>query len=298
MNPSTASVLALALLSAVPLVHADEVHLRDGRIIEGEVLSQPGDGDVTITTRAGGMSATLHLRASEVLSISYGVSAQQRKLADFTARKKALSEREAQVPQPASEWWRMAEEAKALGENVAFRELAQATVDHDRDFAPARLALGFVQQDGVWMKPAEAAVARGEVWFRGRWTPAAQRDAILAEEARAAQELATRQAADQQRRQAELDLAKQAADLRAAQRAAEPAPAPQIIFGTYSTVPTVLTGSWNCGPWNNSVVTGGQWTGCGPGGWHHEQQPRREYGGLDLSASGQGNGFNWGLTLH
>lgn len=284
MNPRSISLLVLALLSAASLASADEVRLRDGRIIDGEVLSQPGDSEVTVTTRVGGMSATLHLRPSEVLSISYGVSVQQRKLADFNAKRKALSERDAVAPQPAATWWRLAEDAKALGENATVRELAQTAVDRDGDFAPARVALGYVKQDGVWMKPAEAALARGEVWFRGRWTPAAQRDAVLAEEERAAAELAAKQAADQQRRQAEIDIAKQIADLRAAQRAAEPAPAPQMIFGTYTTVPSIVTGPWGYNQWNN----------CGP--WRHEQ-PRVDNSGLSVMAAGQGNGYTWGVSL-
>lgn len=297
MNSRIRSLGLLALTLASPLA-ADEISLKDGRTIDGEVISQPGDPDVVVTTRVGGISATIRLKHADVIAITYGKTDNQRIQEAFAAKRQALVAKDKQTAQSAATWWLLAEEAKRLGDTMAWRSLAQTTVERDPNHAPARLALGYVQQDGKWMKPAEAAAARGEVLFRGKWMPAAQRDAVLAEEKRVAEEATARATRERELRLAQIDLAKREAELRAAQRAAEPAPAPQVIYTTNSY------GSTYGSSWNGSSCN----TVWGNPGWNNVTVIRPPLlvrptpvvpcrpSGLQVQAAGQGNGFAWGLS--
>lgn len=280
-------LLACSPFVAVSLA-ADEVRMRDGRVIDGEVLSEAGAAEVTVVTRAGGMSATLHLKSADVLAIRYGKSDQQKRIDAFQGKRTKL---EADPATTADAYWRLAEEAKSLGENVAFRELANRVLDVDADHPQARQALGYVLQDRRWMKPAEAAIARGEVYFRGRWMPAAQRDAVLVEERRVQDEAEAKAAAAREQRLAELEMAKKEADLRAAQRAAEPAPPTVIYNTTYTPVPSILYGSY----YNNGGWGGGSWGGGygRPPSVVYPPAPACGGSSLQVQASGQGNGYNW-----
>lgn len=300
MHASPTRLFATAAVILVPVfLGADEVRMRDGRVIDGEVTSPAGASEVIVVTRAGGMSATLRLKAADVLAITFGKSKQQQAVEAFqTKRAKA----EADPATTADQLWRIAESAKALGENIAFRELAQMVLDKDGDHIAARQALGYVLHDGRWMKPAEAALARGEVFFRGRWTPTAQRDAVLAEERRAAEESEAKAARAREARLAQIEVEKKEAELRAAQQAAEPAP-PTIIYGSYTPVPSIYTAGayWNNGRWGGchrpgvitGPVTGGPVTGRpGTSGPVVPGCPPP----LQFSANGQGNGYNWSLN--
>jgi len=289
------STVWLGAVSVSAMAHgilvADEITLTDGRVIDGEVLSKPNDEQVEIRTRAGGMVAVLHVKAGEISGIRYGKTEQQKRQESFDVKRAALTKTDG----TAEQWWALAEEAKALGENPAFRQLAQTTVAHDSDFAPARAALGQVKQDGKWMKPAEAAAARGEVFFRGKWVQAAEREGILTEEARVAQEAETKVAKDRAAHLADLEVATKEAALRTAQaearRAAEPvsAPAPQIIYSTYTPYPTIIRNPYVWGGCPTPYISGfqqGQYSsGCAGG-----------TGGLSVTATGQGNGYSWGLN--
>ncbi len=290
--PSSALLALFSLLATgtVAVLQADEITLKDGRVIDGDVQSVPGEPLVEFKTRVGGMTAVLHFKASDIVTITYGKTLHQKKQEAFDAKRLALTASDG----TADQWWALAEEAKALGESPAFRELAKAAIARDADFAPAHAALGEVKQDGKWMKPAAAAAARGEVFFRGKWVQAAEREGVLAEEARVTQEAETLATKERERRLAELEIAKKETELRTAQaaerRANDPAPAPQIVysnFSTYTPYPTILRSpyGWGCSFHENHhegpVVT----PSCGASN------------GLSVQAAGQGNGFTWGVQL-
>jgi hypothetical protein len=291
--------LGLLVLTFSGVLIADEISLKDGRIIDGEVLSQPGDPDVVVQTRVSGISATIRFKNEDVIAIHYGKTDNQRIQEAFAAKCQALTAKDAQSPQGADAWWLLAEEAKRLGDTPAWRKLAQTTLERDPNHAPARLALGYVLQDGKWMKPAEAAALRGEVLFRGKWMPAAQRDAILAEETRVQDEATARATRERELRLAQIELAKREAELRAAQLAAEPAPAPapQVIYTT-NTYASSYGSSWNgssCGTawgnpgWNNVTV-------IRPPLYRPTPVAPCPPSGLQVQAAGQGNGFAWGVS--
>ncbi len=224
---------------------ADEVTLADGRVIEGDITSSAELKDVDIRTRSGGMSAVIHLKAADITKVTYGQTAHQKLLAAFDAKRAALT---AASGSTAEQWWALAEQGRTLGENVAVRQIAQHVIELDGDWAAARTLLGFVKQDGKWMKPAEAAVARGEVFFRGKWVLAAQRDGVLADETRLEKDATERAAAERATRAAELELAKKAADVQAARAAAAAAaaPAPTVIYNSTPGA-SLVGGSYSSG---------------------------------------------------
>ncbi len=304
-------------LTAMPSLAADEVRLKNGRVIEGDVESQPGADEVLVSTHSHGLTATLHFKASEVVEIRFGQSPAQRRLADFAARRTALAARDVEVEQPAEAWWKLALEARELQETPAFRELAQITIDHDPEHVAARKALGFVRQDNKWMKPADAALARGEVFFRGKWMPLAQRDMILADEERVAKKAQDDAEGERQRRlraaelakaeadvaKAEADAAKAKADVAKAEAQAKQAKAdaerpvrtvevPSSIYsyGSYAPVPSIIYSQY----WNRGPGWGGR-PGCTQPGGGLFPGPYRSPG-LQINAQGQGNGYQWGLS--
>lgn len=271
MKSAVVSV-AWAVLGLLPLLPADELHLADGRVIEGDLLVTPDPGDVAIRTRFGGLTAVLHLKAAEIVTISYGPTAQQRQLASFEGKRAALARSGATVEQ----WWELAEEGLALGEKPAARQIAQRILDLDEAWAPARALLGQVLQDGQWMTRAEAAVARGEVFFRGRWVQVAQRDGMLEEEARTAREAGERAAQRRAVRGEELELARKAAAVQAMRAAAS----------TRDDVPgiSIYRPGWSGG------LSGSRYDdAC------HEQ--RSGWPNISFLARGQGHGFQWGLSI-
>ena len=284
------------LLSALS---ADEIIVKDGRVIDGQVLSPAGSERVEIRTRIGGMVAVLHLKAEEVVAVRYGKTEQQKRQEAFDVQCAAMDKTDG----TAEQWWALAEEAKALGENTAYRHLLETVIVKDEDFALARAALGQIKQDGRWMKPAEAAAARGEVFFRGKWRQAAEREGILAEEARVASAAEAQVEKDRSARLAAIELATKEAQLRTAEaearRAAEPLPLPptRIIYSnyaTYSPYPSVFNHSY-------------RWRGCQTAfpGVHIDSVPTAGHlsplcptpNGLNLQAYGQGNGITWGLSV-
>ena len=283
----------LAVTAAVVLapasVIADEVRMRDGRVIDGEVTSPPGASEVVVVTRAGGMNATLHLQAAEVRAITFGKSERQQALEAFQAKRTRV---EADPASTADQLWCIAESAKSLGESSAFRALAQAVLDRDGDHLAARQALGYVLQHGRWMKRAEAALARGETFFRGRWTPVALRDAVLAEERRAAEEAEANAARARETRLAQIEVEKKEAELRAAQQAAQPSP-PTFIYASHLHVPAIFgSGSY----WRNGSRGGCLRPGVIARPVTSVPLVPNCRSPLQFSADGQSTGINWSLV--
>ena len=197
--PRHLTMAACLLLSASVDLPADEVYLKDGRVLEGEVVSPPGAAVLDLKVSAAGMLAVQHLDPARVVRVTYGKSARQRDTEALLADRAKLG-----PDADAAAWWRLAERARALGDQVLARDLASETVARDRDHEEARKLLGMVRFRGVWMRPSEAATARGEVVFRGAFVSWAERERTLADEARRRQEqdVARKDRADQRRAEA------------------------------------------------------------------------------------------------
>jgi hypothetical protein len=178
-------VLALA---AVP-AFADEVHLRGGGRVTGEIVEQTEE---SITVDIGG--GTLTVRTSSVVGIEKSVSPMQ----EYRARA-------AELPAGDAEAWR---ELAGWATGNALASQATDAWNHVVEILPddeeANRALGRVRLDGRWVSEEESYRARGYVEFEGAWMTHAERQSILA--GRAAREEAERQAIDAEVRAIEAEL--------------------------------------------------------------------------------------------
>ena len=68
----------LLAVGTVAVLQADEIKLKDGRVIDGDVLSVPGEPLVEFKTRVGGMTAVLHFKATDIVAITYGKTLHQK----------------------------------------------------------------------------------------------------------------------------------------------------------------------------------------------------------------------------
>ena len=197
MRPAAASAVLLLLLAA-PLA-ADEVYLKAGGRLTGEIVEQT-DESVTVDIGGGNMSVQM----SMVLKIEKTVSPLQE------YRKRAAA-----IDSGAVESWR---ELARWAENEALSTQAREAWNHVIALAPgdteANQSLGHVQLDGQWVTEEESYRARGFVEFEGDWVTPDERLAIL--DARQREEEAHSQAVE-----AEIAANQAAAAEREAQEQAE-----------------------------------------------------------------------------
>lgn len=266
------TLMVILSLSALVLgASADEVRLTDGRVLEGVVVSEPDADVVDLRTGSGSMVVVQHFARSQVLGITYGTSPRQKALDALRADRARLGD-----GGTAREWWALAERARELGDSVVHRELATETVARDRGHGAARKALGQIRQRGVWMRPHEAAISRGEVLHNGRYMTWTEREVAVAQVARD-RELAVARRAER---------AKEARERRiraAAEAAAYYDPPTATILPGY----TAAGHPRDCRVVYWPVVTG-----------HPVQTVIQQggVGGLTVSAGGQSNGLSWGFT--
>ncbi|HYE06074.1 MAG TPA: hypothetical protein VEL07_11225 [Planctomycetota bacterium] len=267
-------IVAALLLGAAPLI-ADDVHLLDGRVLEGEVVSAPDEDPVRLRRGSGTLTVVQHIPRDQVVQVVFGTNERQLAVAAVQADRAAL----AAVPDggDAEEWWALAERARDLGDPGLARELAIEVVARDRGHADARRLMGMTLVKGVWMRANEASVATGQVLHQGRWMTWDERQAAIA---------------DQERRVGLAAARREAADERRAARAAARA-ATQLPYGPIST-PAYSYGGYGYGldnPYRRhpTIVT---WPGCGVG-----SGTGSSYGsGLTVAGSGSSGGSSWAFT--
>jgi hypothetical protein len=208
MRAMTGNACAVLLILGSACVQADEVYLRDGRVLVGEVVSSPGAETVDLKSGSGTLVAIQHFDRSQVERITYGMSASDVALAALRTQRAALGQ-----GGDAEDWWTLSRRARDLGDMIMAKECATETLARDRRHAEAGKFLGLVRCNGVWMRANEVAVAHGETFFRDHWVTWAEREAILADESRRHEEaLAERQARDENRRIAAAQAAVAAGD--------------------------------------------------------------------------------------
>lgn len=268
-----AVIVALALGSPAA---ADVVTLEDGRVIEGEIISEAGAAVVEIRIQQGGLSAVQRIDRRKIVKIEVGPSPRQQALASLRERRSALTA--GAEGGTAAEWMALAKQAKELGEMPLARELAAEALARDRHDEDAHRLLGESKQNGVWMRPREAAVARGQVYFRGRWVAWLERDQTLA------QEVEIRRAAEEARRKL---LEQRAADAALVAASRPPEPSPGYHFGVYQSVPA-----------NARIVYWPSAAWCPPGGHqvHHYGHHHHHGHGLSVAGAGRIGSTRWTLN--
>ena len=158
------AVLALAL-AAAPLF-ADEVHLRGGGRLTGEITEQTEEA-VTIDIGAGSMTVQM----STVVGIDRGTSPLQ----EYRARAATLAAGDIDG------WRKLARWATEYGLSAQAHEAYSRVHAVFPDDLEATRALGLVYHDGRWMTEEESFEARGFVKLGSDWMTVAERDAILRE---------------------------------------------------------------------------------------------------------------------
>ena len=189
--------MAIALLST-PLL-ADEVHLKGGGRLTGEIVDQTAE-NITVDIGAGRMT----VKMTTVVRIEKTASP----LSEYRARAATLTDQDVEG------WRELARWASNQGLGTQAREAYEHVTAVVPDDAEANRGLGLVQQDGRWMTEEESYLARGFVKFEGDWMNPGEKQAILAERQTAA-------AADAQAIAALVQADQAAAQEREAQEAAE-----------------------------------------------------------------------------
>jgi hypothetical protein len=197
-------VLALALGSTV--ASADEVYLRNGGRLVGEVRERRPDA-VVLETGPGLITVPL----AQVARIVTTSSA----LASYRARAARLRDDDAEG------WFDLALWARDQGLNTQARQALDHVLALNPNHSGAHQAAGHLLHDGRWMTPDESYRARGFVPFEGSWVTPADRDAMLVERAAASEERRQRAEADARVREAEARARAAEAEARRAEAEAQ-----------------------------------------------------------------------------
>ena len=157
--------LVSALLALAMTASADIVHLKNGKKIEGEVISNSG-GKVVVKTKFG----TTELKEADIERIEERANPKE----EYKKRLEAVADGDVDALMELYAWAK-GEELKRESTEV-LRKVIKADPDHEN----ARRLLGYVQYDGKWMtkKAAEKAEAKAEaermkaqglVQYKGEW---------------------------------------------------------------------------------------------------------------------------------
>ncbi len=228
--------VALLLMLAPIVAHADVVVLKGGRRVSG-VVAEKTSRAVVLEVGPGRMAIPL----AQVERIETGQSA----LAEYRARAARLAAGDANGWAELGQWARIAE---LLTQS---REAFESALAIDPMNASAHAGLGHVLAGGAWLSEADAYRARGYVRFDGRWVTPSEREDELQERAEHARDAAARRSAEARAREAEARAeAAEAAARRAAEEARANADRGGIPYGW------VAGGcGWNCGsPWRPHVT--------------------------------------------
>lgn len=169
-------VIVIVILAAVP-VFADDVYLRGGGQITGEIIEQSED---SVTVDIGG--GTLTARMSSVVRIEKGDSP----LKEYRTRAENIQAGDAEAWRELAQW--ATSETLSSQASKAYSEVVAILPDDEQ----ANRALGRVQLDGKWVSEEDGYRAQGYIEFEGHWMTPGERQAIL--EHRVARQKEDRQA--------------------------------------------------------------------------------------------------------
>ena len=226
-------IVAVSLLALVPgLAHADQVFLKTGGEIKGEIVERRADA-LVMEVGPGRLTLPMSSVARVVASTT--------DLGHYRARAAALA------PRDAPGWLDLAAWARGRGLATQAREAFERVLATDPENATAHVALGHARVDGRWLGVEEANRARGLVEFEGAWVTPDEMQARLGERAAMAEE--TRAVREAQARAREAEARAREAEARA--QAAE-ADARQAQESPSSGIPY----PWVFGPGYGPVIAG------------------------------------------
>lgn len=158
--------LPLFLFGCSSVLFADDLHLKSGRVLSGEVIERK-DGKVVFMRPSG----ILTLSSDEIEKI----------VATATDLDVYLERSSALAKDDAAGRWKLAQWAKSAGLSAASRREIDSCLAADPDHAEARAAAGFEKIDGQWLKGDDVKTAKGLVKVDGRWMTRAAADSLLAD---------------------------------------------------------------------------------------------------------------------
>lgn len=194
----TRAMLATALLAAAPWAAADEVLLKGGGRIVGEIIDR-NPREVTVDVGPGTVKLPME-RVDRIVGSSS-------RLREFRSRAARLN------PNDVQGWLALAAWADQNDLRTQAREAWEHVLAIQPDNRVAQQALGNVWHAGRWMEHDDAMRARGLVEFEGEWMSPGEREARL--QVRASQAVAERETAIADARVAEAEARAREAEARA-----------------------------------------------------------------------------------
>jgi hypothetical protein len=180
--------IVLIALAATP-VFADDVYLRGGGQITGEIIEQTED---SVTVDIGG--GTITARMSSIVRIEQNVSPLQ----EYRERAEDIADGDAEA------WRELARWATGRALSSQAWEAWERVIAILPDDQEANRALGRVQLDGQWVTEEESYRARGYIEFEGQWMTPGEQQSILSD--RQAREEADRQANEARVKEIEAEI--------------------------------------------------------------------------------------------
>lgn len=228
-------VMAIGVLLASPAAWADQVVLRGGGVIHGEIVEQTAAG-LVIEVGPGRMTLPMS-RVERVVASTSDLSL-------YRARASRLAAGDA------AGWVALARWAESRDLLTQARDAYERALAADPGNAAANAALGRVRMAGGWVSAEDSYRARGMVAFEGTWMTPAERAAILSD--RAAEARGRELAAEAEARAREAE-----ARARVAEAEARRAEADAEAGGEGIPYPFVFGGGVYGGPVYGGPVYGG-----------------------------------------
>jgi hypothetical protein len=199
-------VLAVAVLACGPIAGADEVFLRGGGSIHGEVVQRTAS---SIVMEVGPGRMTLPMsRIERVVATTSDISVYRERAARI-------------APGDASGWLGLARWAEGRDLLTQARDAYERVAAIDPANAAANTALGRVRLAGRWVSPEESYRARGYIPFEGSWVTPEERSAVVADRAAEARARELTAEAEARAREAEARARTAEADARRAEAEAQ-----------------------------------------------------------------------------
>ncbi len=157
-------LLSFLLVLAASFAVADEVFLKNGGSIKGDVVSQD-DTYVVLKTAYGSVT----FETSDISKVEYSTPLEKKLLADLAAL----------APSDIPSRMKLAKRAAGSGLDEVSHKIYGQILAIDPDDKNARKALGYVKYEGEWVTPKDKQLHQGLVPYKGRWVTRAQRDVLI-----------------------------------------------------------------------------------------------------------------------